>query len=97
MYAFKTMEKQYAWELRINRQTIFKFKLNFNFSLGNIQDFVNLSLHLPLICLQSKNQAITIHGFDLDSDGVPELITGWSNGKVTVVILSQLNSFKHLE
>lgn len=41
MYAFKTMEKQYGWELRINRQTIFKFKLNFNFSLGNIQDFVN--------------------------------------------------------
>ena len=32
--------------------------------------------------LQSKNQAITIDSFDLDGDGVPELITGWSNGKV---------------
>ncbi|KAK3597584.1 hypothetical protein CHS0354_030126 [Potamilus streckersoni] len=32
--------------------------------------------------IKSKNQAISIHGFDLDSDGVPELITGWSNGKV---------------
>lgn len=32
--------------------------------------------------IKSKNQAITIHSFDLDSDGVPELITGWSNGKL---------------
>ena len=36
---------------------------------------------------QSKNQAITIHSFDLDSDGVPELITGWSNGKVKIFCL----------
>lgn len=32
--------------------------------------------------IKSKNQAYTIHSFDLDSDGVPELITGWSNGKI---------------
>lgn len=32
--------------------------------------------------IKSKNQAISIHSFDLDSDGVPELITGWSNGKI---------------
>nr|XP_047128260.1 Bardet-Biedl syndrome 2 protein isoform X2 [Hydra vulgaris] len=32
--------------------------------------------------IKSKNQAVTIHSFDLDDDGVPELITGWSNGKV---------------
>ncbi|KAJ7383530.1 Bardet-Biedl syndrome 2 protein [Desmophyllum pertusum] len=32
--------------------------------------------------IKSKNQAVTIHSFDLDSDGVPELITGWSNGKI---------------
>ena len=25
---------------------------------------------------------MSIHGFDLDGDGVPELITGWSNGKI---------------
>uniref|UniRef100_A0A8B9FPX2 Bardet-Biedl syndrome 2 protein homolog n=1 Tax=Amazona collaria TaxID=241587 RepID=A0A8B9FPX2_9PSIT len=31
---------------------------------------------------ESKNQAISIHAFDLNSDGVSELITGWSNGKV---------------
>lgn len=35
------------------------------------------------INLQSKNQAVAIHGYDLDSDGVKELVTGWSNGKVT--------------
>ncbi|XP_014663273.1 PREDICTED: Bardet-Biedl syndrome 2 protein homolog isoform X2 [Priapulus caudatus] len=32
--------------------------------------------------IKSKNQAICIQSFDLDSDGVPELITGWSNGKI---------------
>ena len=38
---------------------------------------------------QSKNQAVTIHSFDLDSDGVPELITGWSNGKVKIYNISK--------
>jgi len=32
--------------------------------------------------IKSKNQALSIYSFDLDGDGVPELITGWSNGKV---------------
>ncbi|XP_059160639.1 Bardet-Biedl syndrome 2 protein homolog [Physella acuta] len=32
--------------------------------------------------IKSKNKAVAIHGFDLDGDGVQELITGWSNGKV---------------
>ncbi|KAM8983485.1 BBSome complex member BBS2 isoform 4-T4 [Ara ararauna] len=32
--------------------------------------------------IKSKNQVISIHAFDLNSDGVSELITGWSNGKV---------------
>ncbi|XP_030368632.1 Bardet-Biedl syndrome 2 protein isoform X3 [Strigops habroptila] len=32
--------------------------------------------------IKSKNQAISIHAFDLNSDGVSELITGWSNGKI---------------
>lgn len=36
------------------------------------------------IPFQSKNQAVSIHAFDLDADGVCELITGWSNGKVSV-------------
>ncbi|XP_063467949.1 Bardet-Biedl syndrome 2 protein isoform X3 [Symphalangus syndactylus] len=31
---------------------------------------------------ESKNHAMSIHAFDLNSDGVNELITGWSNGKV---------------
>ncbi|XP_060066741.1 Bardet-Biedl syndrome 2 protein homolog [Ylistrum balloti] len=34
--------------------------------------------------IKSKNQALAIHSFDLDSDGVSELITGWSNGKIDV-------------
>ncbi|XP_033751915.1 Bardet-Biedl syndrome 2 protein homolog isoform X2 [Pecten maximus] len=34
--------------------------------------------------IKSKNQALAIHSFDLDSDGVTELITGWSNGKIDV-------------
>ncbi|XP_043563232.1 Bardet-Biedl syndrome 2 protein homolog isoform X1 [Chiloscyllium plagiosum] len=32
--------------------------------------------------IKSKNHAISIHAFDLNSDGVCELITGWSNGKI---------------
>ncbi|XP_023240900.1 Bardet-Biedl syndrome 2 protein homolog [Centruroides sculpturatus] len=32
--------------------------------------------------IKSKNQAICIFNFDIDGDGVPELITGWSNGKI---------------
>ena len=27
---------------------------------------------------------MSIHAFDLNSDGVCELITGWSNGKVSL-------------
>ncbi|XP_029464577.1 Bardet-Biedl syndrome 2 protein isoform X2 [Rhinatrema bivittatum] len=32
--------------------------------------------------IKSKNHAMSIHAFDLNSDGVRELITGWSNGKI---------------
>nr|XP_033796514.1 Bardet-Biedl syndrome 2 protein isoform X2 [Geotrypetes seraphini] len=32
--------------------------------------------------IKSKNHATSIHAFDLNSDGVRELITGWSNGKI---------------
>uniref|UniRef100_A0A4W5P4F7 BBSome complex member BBS2 n=1 Tax=Hucho hucho TaxID=62062 RepID=A0A4W5P4F7_9TELE len=32
--------------------------------------------------IKSKNHAMSIHAFDLNADGVVELITGWSNGKI---------------
>ena len=32
--------------------------------------------------IKSKNSATCIFGYDLDADGVKELITGWSNGKL---------------
>ncbi|XP_015781613.1 Bardet-Biedl syndrome 2 protein homolog [Tetranychus urticae] len=32
--------------------------------------------------IKSKNQAICILGFDVNNDGRPELITGWSSGKI---------------
>ncbi|GFR02125.1 bardet-Biedl syndrome 2 protein homolog [Trichonephila clavata] len=32
--------------------------------------------------IKSKNQAICLNSYDIDGDGVPEIITGWSNGKI---------------
>ncbi|EGW00056.1 Bardet-Biedl syndrome 2 protein-like [Cricetulus griseus] len=40
------------------------------------------TLLITEIPFQSKNHAMSIHAFDINSDGVCELITGWSNGKV---------------
>ena len=34
--------------------------------------------------VQSKNQPICLHSYDANEDGVPELVTGWSNGKIDV-------------
>ncbi|XP_035213893.1 Bardet-Biedl syndrome 2 protein-like isoform X2 [Stegodyphus dumicola] len=32
--------------------------------------------------IKSKNQAMCLNSYDIDGDGVPEIITGWSNGKI---------------
>jgi Bardet-Biedl syndrome 2 protein len=34
--------------------------------------------------VKSKNSAMCLEAFDLDADGVPELVSGWSNGKIEV-------------
>jgi Bardet-Biedl syndrome 2 protein len=34
------------------------------------------------LLFQSKNRAVAIYGYDLNGDGVEELVTGWSNGKI---------------
>ena len=34
--------------------------------------------------VKSKHEACAIVGFDLDGDGQPEVITGWSSGKLEV-------------
>eukprot|EP00742_Colponemidia_sp_Colp-10_P006121 GILJ01006549.1.p1 GENE.GILJ01006549.1~~GILJ01006549.1.p1 ORF type:complete len:712 (+),score=127.24 GILJ01006549.1:705-2840(+) len=34
--------------------------------------------------MKSKNQVRALLGVDLDADGVPELVSGWSNGKLEV-------------
>ena len=39
---------------------------------------------LSCILLQSKNQPICMHSFDINNDGVPEVIVGWSSGKLDI-------------
>jgi len=37
---------------------------------------------MTALFFQSKNRAVSVYGYDLNGDGVAELITGWSNGKI---------------
>ncbi|CAM1154557.1 BBS2 (predicted) [Pycnogonum litorale] len=48
-------------------------------SNGTVGVYENSERHWRI---KSRNQPISIYSFDLDGDGVPELITGWSNGKI---------------
>jgi len=43
---------------------------------------------------QSKNVALAVHAYDLNGDGVKELVTGWSNGKVYTGSLFFFTQFK---
>ena len=49
--------------------------------------------------VKSKHEVTSILGFDLDGDGEPELISGWSNGKFEVrsdTSVGQLEPNSHL-
>lgn len=59
-----------------------------NLNVNNI-----LFNHIVIIPTKSKNHAMSIHAFDLNADGVVELITGWSNGKVSSTRLSRPSFF----
>ena len=36
---------------------------------------------------KSKGKITCLRGFDLDADGVPELVSGWENGVIEVFFL----------
>ena len=57
----------------------FTAKLDSSLSKITIYFFCNLNRWWRI---KSKNSATCVFGYDLDGDGVKELITGWSNGKL---------------
>lgn len=36
--------------------------------------------------IKSRNIAVVLQAFDVDGDGVDELVTGWSSGKVSFIL-----------
>jgi hypothetical protein len=58
--------------------------------------YCNKHFHIvfPLF-FQSKNQATAIFSFDLDGDGVKELITGWSSGNLEELITVRSSRVHH--
>jgi Bardet-Biedl syndrome 2 protein len=39
--------------------------------------------------IKSRNIAVVLQAFDVDGDGVDELVTGWSSGKVNCLLLNK--------
>jgi Bardet-Biedl syndrome 2 protein len=40
--------------------------------------------------IKSRNIAVVLQAFDVDGDGIDELVTGWSNGKVFCRFFSKI-------
>jgi Bardet-Biedl syndrome 2 protein len=47
--------------------------------------------------IKSRNIAVVLQAFDVDGDGVDELVTGWSSGKVNCLLTNknQFCFFRH--
>eukprot|EP00823_Brevimastigomonas_motovehiculus_P004033 TRINITY_DN2584_c0_g1_i1.p1 TRINITY_DN2584_c0_g1~~TRINITY_DN2584_c0_g1_i1.p1 ORF type:complete len:746 (+),score=184.32 TRINITY_DN2584_c0_g1_i1:77-2314(+) len=56
---------------------------SFGYSLGNGTIGVYKDMNRSWYA-KSKHKVMAINAFDLDNDGVPELISGWANGKIEV-------------
>ncbi|KAF4525124.1 hypothetical protein B566_EDAN005066, partial [Ephemera danica] len=54
---------------------------NFGYGLSNGTVGVYEKLH-RWWRIKSKNKAVSVFNYDIDGDGMDELVTGWSNGKI---------------
>merc|ERR1719424_123199 len=62
-------------------QPIHKSRFAYALSSGTVGVYDKLTRNWRV---KSKNRVNCVDCFDIDSDGVPEVVTGWENGKVEV-------------